>query len=95
MSPYTTTRRSFLTGALAAATGVVIGTTPAVARAVGTQDWMSGIADSTPLRRLTIPGTHNSGGALRGTLDGVPEHHRRRAARQRHPLPRHPLPDQR
>ncbi|MER6237555.1 phosphatidylinositol-specific phospholipase C [Streptomyces clavifer] len=64
MSPYSTSRRTFLTGALAATAGVLIGGTPAVAaadRALGTQDWMGGIADSTPLQRLTIPGTHNSG----------------------------------
>ncbi|MEU6868925.1 phosphatidylinositol-specific phospholipase C [Streptomyces sp. NPDC046876] len=34
------------------------GATPA---ALGTQDWMSGLADSTPLQRMTIPGTHDSG----------------------------------
>ncbi|MFH9471045.1 phosphatidylinositol-specific phospholipase C [Streptomyces clavifer] len=64
MSPYSTSRRTFLTGALAATAGVLIGGAPAVAaadRALGTQDWMGGIADSTPLQRLTIPGTHNSG----------------------------------
>ncbi|MFF2138410.1 phosphatidylinositol-specific phospholipase C [Streptomyces sp. NPDC058193] len=69
MSPYTATRRTFLAGALAAAAGVALGTTPARAaasRAAGTQDWMSAIADATPLRRLTIPGTHNSGARFGG-----------------------------
>lgn len=69
MSPYTASRRTFLTGALAATAGVLIGGTPAVAaadRAFGTQDWMGGIADATPLQRLTIPGTHNSGARFGG-----------------------------
>ncbi|MEV3932198.1 MULTISPECIES: phosphatidylinositol-specific phospholipase C [unclassified Streptomyces] len=69
MSPYTATRRTFLTGALAAAAGVALGATPARAaapRAAGTQDWMGAIADATPLRRLTIPGTHNSGARFGG-----------------------------
>lgn len=69
MSPYTATRRTFLTGALAATAGVALGATPARAaasRAAGTQDWMSAIADATPLRRLTIPGTHNSGARFGG-----------------------------
>ncbi|MFD9501094.1 phosphatidylinositol-specific phospholipase C [Streptomyces sp. NPDC060035] len=69
MSPYTVTRRNFLTGALAATAGVLIGATPAVAaagRALGTQDWMGGLADATPLQRLTIPGTHNSGARYGG-----------------------------
>ncbi|GAA2968052.1 MULTISPECIES: phosphatidylinositol-specific phospholipase C [Streptomyces] len=69
MSPYTATRRTFLTGALAAATGVVLGGTPALAapaRVLGTQDWMGALADSTPLRHLTIPGTHNAGARYGG-----------------------------
>ncbi|MFD4692764.1 phosphatidylinositol-specific phospholipase C [Streptomyces sp. NBC_00683] len=69
MSPYTASRRTFLTGALAATAGVLVGATPAGAaaeRALGTQDWMAGIADATPLQRLTIPGTHNSGARYGG-----------------------------
>ncbi|MGW7103373.1 phosphatidylinositol-specific phospholipase C [Streptomyces sp. NPDC054838] len=62
-------RRAFLTGALAAGAGtaLTLGTAaPASARtaapvALGTQDWMAGLADSTPLQRMTIPGTHDSG----------------------------------
>ena len=69
MSPYTASRRTFLTGALAATAGVLIGGAPAVAaptKTLGTQDWMAGIADATPLRRLTIPGTHNAGARFGG-----------------------------
>nr|WSS70312.1 phosphatidylinositol-specific phospholipase C [Streptomyces sp. NBC_01175] len=69
MSPYTATRRTFLTGALAAAAGVALGAMPARAaapRAAGTQDWMGAVPDATPLRRLTIPGTHNSGARFGG-----------------------------
>ncbi|MFB7172803.1 phosphatidylinositol-specific phospholipase C [Streptomyces sp. NPDC056254] len=40
---------------------------PAAAAALGTQDWMSGLGDSTALQRMTIPGTHDSG-ATRGGL---------------------------
>ncbi|MFJ8754089.1 phosphatidylinositol-specific phospholipase C [Streptomyces sp. NPDC102441] len=69
MSPYTTTRRTFLTGALAATAGVLIGGTPALAasaQVLGTQDWMGAIPDGTPLQRLTIPGTHDSGARFGG-----------------------------
>ncbi|MFE9728126.1 phosphatidylinositol-specific phospholipase C [Streptomyces sp. NPDC005794] len=69
MSPNTASRRTFLTGALAATAGVLIGAAPAVAsarKALGTQDWMAGIADATPLQRLTIPGTHDSGARFGG-----------------------------
>lgn len=57
-------RRAFLVGALAAGTAVglgVTGTAPASAAALGTQDWMAGLGDSTALQRMTIPGTHDSG----------------------------------
>ncbi|MFI2777801.1 phosphatidylinositol-specific phospholipase C [Streptomyces sp. ALB3] len=59
-------RRRFLTGAAGLTAGALLsavpGTAGAVSRSVrGTQDWMGALADSTPLRRLTIPGTHNSG----------------------------------
>ncbi|CAM5495229.1 1-phosphatidylinositol phosphodiesterase [Streptomyces avidinii] len=68
-------RRTFLTGAgaLVATAALGLGTAapataaPATARALGTQDWMAGLADSTPLQRMTIPGTHDSG-ATKGGL---------------------------
>lgn len=70
-------RRGFLTGALAAGAGAAMTlgaaapasarTAPAVRAALGTQDWMAGLADSTPLQRMTIPGTHDSG-ATKGGL---------------------------
>ncbi|MFD3548375.1 phosphatidylinositol-specific phospholipase C [Streptomyces sp. NPDC058655] len=63
-------RRAFLVGALAAGTGTAIGwgtAAPASARALGTQDWMAGLGDTTPLQRMTIPGTHDSG-ATKGGL---------------------------
>ncbi|MFD8980743.1 phosphatidylinositol-specific phospholipase C [Streptomyces sp. NPDC059564] len=59
-------RRAFLIGATAAGTAAALGaasagTAAASAKALGTQDWMAGLADSTPLQRMTIPGTHDSG----------------------------------
>ncbi|MGW6782776.1 MULTISPECIES: phosphatidylinositol-specific phospholipase C [unclassified Streptomyces] len=62
-------RRAFLAGALAAgaAAGLGAAAAPAAAAALGTQDWMSGLGDSTALQRMTIPGTHDSG-ATRGGL---------------------------
>ncbi|MFH7593619.1 phosphatidylinositol-specific phospholipase C [Streptomyces racemochromogenes] len=68
-------RRTFLTGALAAGAGAAAlglgAAAPASARGralrrpapgtLGTQDWMAGLADSTALQRMTIPGTHDSG----------------------------------
>ncbi|MFD8146043.1 phosphatidylinositol-specific phospholipase C [Streptomyces sp. NPDC059708] len=69
-------RRTFLTGALAAGAGAAAlglgaaapaSAAPAPAargvagRTLGTQDWMAGLGDSTPLPRMTIPGTHDSG----------------------------------
>ncbi|MFJ4779462.1 phosphatidylinositol-specific phospholipase C [Streptomyces sp. NPDC088762] len=63
-------RRGFLTGAaaLAAAAATGLGTAGrASATALGTQDWMGGLADSTALQRMTIPGTHDSG-ATKGGL---------------------------
>lgn len=69
-------RRGFLRGAagisaagvLASAGGTVF---PAVAaerrtRTVSVADWMAGLPDDTPLRRLTIPGTHDSGARYGG-----------------------------
>ncbi|GGQ28132.1 MULTISPECIES: phosphatidylinositol-specific phospholipase C [Streptomyces] len=62
-------RRAFLAGALAAGAAVGLGTAsaPAAAAALGTQDWMAGLGDSTALQRMTIPGTHDSG-ATKGGL---------------------------
>ncbi|MFJ8664180.1 phosphatidylinositol-specific phospholipase C [Streptomyces sp. NPDC093600] len=56
-------RRSFLAGAAATTATVLIGAPPAHARtrALTTQDWMAGHGDPTPLQKLTLPGTHNSG----------------------------------
>ncbi|WP_405664716.1 phosphatidylinositol-specific phospholipase C [Streptomyces sp. NBC_01166] len=64
-----TTRRGFLTGALALSATAVVGAGPALAapaRVLGTQDWMSAVPDATALRRLTIPGTHNAGARYGG-----------------------------
>ncbi|WP_329107806.1 phosphatidylinositol-specific phospholipase C [Streptomyces sp. NBC_01439] len=60
-------RRAFLAGALAAGTTLGLGTAPASAATLGTQDWMAGLGDSTVLQRMTIPGTHDSG-ATKGGL---------------------------
>ncbi|MFJ7206729.1 phosphatidylinositol-specific phospholipase C [Streptomyces sp. NPDC098789] len=57
-------RRGFLAGAVAvgaAAAGLAASAVPAGAKALGTQDWMAGVPDSTPLQRMTLPGTHDSG----------------------------------
>ncbi|WP_241695082.1 phosphatidylinositol-specific phospholipase C [Streptomyces sp. C] len=69
-------RRAFLAGAAAVGTGALLGLGAAApasaapapaAKALGTQDWMAGLADSTALQRMTIPGTHDSG-ATKGGL---------------------------
>ncbi|WP_369778447.1 phosphatidylinositol-specific phospholipase C [Streptomyces sp. R33] len=67
-------RRAFLVGAMAAGAAAGLGAAaPASARtlgtraALGTQDWMAGLGDSTALQRMTIPGTHDSG-ATKGGL---------------------------
>ncbi|MFI8344500.1 phosphatidylinositol-specific phospholipase C [Streptomyces sp. NPDC085639] len=60
-------RRAFLVGALAAGAALGLGAAPASAAALGTQDWMAGLGDSTALQRMTIPGTHDSG-ATKGGL---------------------------
>ncbi|MFJ6935175.1 phosphatidylinositol-specific phospholipase C [Streptomyces sp. NPDC101132] len=57
-------RRAFLVGAVAAGASVALGT--GTAAAAGTQDWMGALADATPLRRMTIPGTHDSGARYGG-----------------------------
>ncbi|OKK13066.1 phospholipase [Streptomyces sp. CB00455] len=57
-------RRAFLAGAGALVAGAAVGlgtAGPAAARTLATQDWMAGLADSTALQRMTIPGTHDSG----------------------------------
>uniref|UniRef100_A0AAU1LV32 1-phosphatidylinositol phosphodiesterase n=1 Tax=Streptomyces sp. NBC_00148 TaxID=2903626 RepID=A0AAU1LV32_9ACTN len=69
MSARLSTRRGFLTGALALSATAVVGAVPAVAapaRVLATQDWMGAVPDATPLRQLTIPGTHNSGARFGG-----------------------------
>ncbi|MFF4330349.1 phosphatidylinositol-specific phospholipase C [Streptomyces sp. NPDC048387] len=62
-------RRTFLTGAAVAATAATLGAAPparAATRTLAAQDWMAGLADSTALQRMTIPGTHDSGARLGG-----------------------------
>ncbi|MEU9995643.1 phosphatidylinositol-specific phospholipase C [Streptomyces sp. NPDC050848] len=62
-------RRRFLAGAAAAGATVLIGAAPAGAHtrgALGLQDWMAGHGDPTPLQKLTIPGTHDSGARFGG-----------------------------
>ncbi|MGW9431386.1 phosphatidylinositol-specific phospholipase C domain-containing protein [Streptomyces decoyicus] len=64
-------RRGFLRGAAGlSAAGVLAGvgsgqfTAGAAQRrasVLSVQDWMSGLGDATPVQRLTIPGTHDSG----------------------------------
>ncbi|WP_030990916.1 phosphatidylinositol-specific phospholipase C [Streptomyces sp. NRRL S-1813] len=69
-------RRGFLRGAAGlSAAGVLAGvgsgqfTAGAAQRrapAVSVQDWMSALGDATPVQRLTIPGTHDSGARMGG-----------------------------
>ncbi|MFH8680194.1 phosphatidylinositol-specific phospholipase C [Streptomyces lydicus] len=72
-------RRGFLRGAAGlSAAGVLAGlgsgavTAQAAVRrraapaALSVQDWMSALPDSTPVQRLTIPGTHDSGARIGG-----------------------------
>ncbi|MFG2294152.1 phosphatidylinositol-specific phospholipase C [Streptomyces sp. NPDC048603] len=62
-------RRTFLVGATAAGAAAGLGVAaaaPTAARTLGTQDWMAGLADSTALQRMTIPGTHDSGARYGG-----------------------------
>ncbi|MET9419583.1 phosphatidylinositol-specific phospholipase C [Streptomyces sp. NPDC006540] len=62
-------RRRFLAGAAALSAAALIGAPHATAaprRILSAQDWMAGPADSTPLQRLTIPGTHDSGARFGG-----------------------------
>ncbi|MCP9205823.1 phosphatidylinositol-specific phospholipase C [Streptomyces cucumeris] len=61
-------RRGFLRGAAAiSAAGLISaagGTATAVAappRRLAPQDWLSAVPDATPVQRLTLPGTHDSG----------------------------------
>ncbi|MFG2329772.1 phosphatidylinositol-specific phospholipase C [Streptomyces sp. NPDC048604] len=58
-------RRRFLAGAAAASAAVLVGA-PSARAAASTQDWMAGHGDPTPLQRLTIPGTHDSGARFGG-----------------------------
>ncbi|MFJ9807878.1 phosphatidylinositol-specific phospholipase C [Streptomyces sp. NPDC101158] len=60
-------RRRFLAGAAAAGAALIVGTPSArAATALGTQDWMAAHGDPTPLQKLTIPGTHDSGARFGG-----------------------------
>ncbi|ANW19029.1 phosphatidylinositol-specific phospholipase C [Streptomyces clavuligerus] len=62
-------RRSLLTAAAALTATALIpppGALAAPRRARAPQDWMAAHADTTPLQRLTIPGTHNSGARFGG-----------------------------
>jgi len=64
-------RRGFLKGAAALSTAGVVTAlggvaTAAPARPLAAQDWLSGIADATPVQRLTLPGTHDSGARYGG-----------------------------
>ena len=69
-------RRGFLRGAAGlSAVGVLAGVgsgqftagaAPRRAAALSAQDWMSALGDGTPVQRLTIPGTHDSGARVGG-----------------------------
>ncbi|MBL1099895.1 phosphatidylinositol-specific phospholipase C [Streptomyces coffeae] len=61
-------RRGFLKGTAAISAAGLISTaggtataTAAPPRRLAPQDWLSAVADSTPVQRLTLPGTHDSG----------------------------------
>ncbi|KUF14994.1 phosphatidylinositol-specific phospholipase C [Streptomyces silvensis] len=65
------TRRAFLASAAAASASVGLAAPPASAAGrtncvLGVQNWMAGIDAATPLQRLTIPGTHDSGARFGG-----------------------------
>ncbi|MER7762069.1 phosphatidylinositol-specific phospholipase C [Streptomyces sp. NPDC097619] len=60
-------RRAFLVGTTALGATALLGARPAAAAVPGVRDWMGALPDATPLPRLTIPGTHDSG-ALHGGL---------------------------
>ncbi|WP_055601840.1 phosphatidylinositol-specific phospholipase C [Streptomyces aureus] len=59
-------RRRFLTGALGAGAVLLAGAPGARAAAVDTRTWLGAHPDGTPLVRLTIPGTHDSGARFGG-----------------------------
>ncbi|MEE1813993.1 phosphatidylinositol-specific phospholipase C [Streptomyces sp. SP18ES09] len=60
-------RRRLLIGALGAGAAVVVGAHGAsAASAVDPRAWLGGHGDGTDLRRLTIPGTHDSGARFGG-----------------------------
>lgn len=67
-------RRGFLRGAAALSTaglvtavgGAATATADAPPRLLAAQDWLSAIADATPVQRLTLPGTHDSGARFGG-----------------------------
>ncbi|WP_309057213.1 phosphatidylinositol-specific phospholipase C [Streptomyces sp.] len=57
-------RRRFLVGAVGAGAALLVGAPPA--SAVDVRAWMAAHGDGTPLQRLTIPGTHDSGARFGG-----------------------------
>ncbi|MEU9297769.1 phosphatidylinositol-specific phospholipase C [Streptomyces sp. NPDC048266] len=59
-------RRRFLAGALGAGAVLIAGAPGARAAALDTRTWMGAHPDGTPLARLTIPGTHDSGARFGG-----------------------------
>ncbi|OLR93806.1 phosphatidylinositol-specific phospholipase C [Actinokineospora bangkokensis] len=60
-------RRGLLVGAAAGAVGVALGGRVASAAVVpGAADWMGALGSSTPLTRVSIPGTHGSGTRVGG-----------------------------
>ncbi|MGO4760673.1 phosphatidylinositol-specific phospholipase C domain-containing protein, partial [Streptomyces sp. 2MCAF27] len=65
-------RRGFLRGTAAvSAAGLVsaisgTATATAAPQPLAPQDWLSGIAGATPVQRLTLPGTHDSGARYGG-----------------------------
>ncbi|MFG2395181.1 phosphatidylinositol-specific phospholipase C domain-containing protein [Streptomyces lavendulae] len=72
-------RRHFLQTATFVAAGAALGvpaaratasSTPAPAAPITRGSWMSAIADSTPVQRLTVPGTHESGARYPGYSAG-------------------------
>lgn len=54
------------TAGLVTAVGGATTATAAPPRTLAAQDWLSAIADATPVQRLTLPGTHNSGARFGG-----------------------------
>ncbi|WP_282794404.1 phosphatidylinositol-specific phospholipase C [Streptomyces sp. CC224B] len=61
-------RRAFLTTVGATASAALVGTsaTRAAARPLDVRAWLAAVDSATPLQRLTIPGTHDSGARFGG-----------------------------